>query len=72
MTEPEIIDELAKSLAVYDGCSIVEDQSAWIGCWKPCRDPEPKSREDYEEEARRFWHCFETAANLLRDHRGYV
>jgi hypothetical protein len=70
MTEPEIIDELAKSLAVYDGCSI--DDPMWIGRWKPCGDPEPKSREDYEEEARRFWHSFETAANLLRDHRGYV
>ncbi len=75
MTEPELTDELAKSLAEYDGCLIVEEHSMMVGGWEPRMEPsapKPKSREEYEREARRFLHCFGVAVNLLREHRGFV
>lgn len=70
MTEAEIVDELAKSFAEFDGHIIVnEGHPMQLGAWKVYKEPGQdwphKTREDYEQEARRFLHGFEAARNLL-------
>ena len=75
MTECELIDELAKSLAEYDGCIIVATGDLHqFGAWEPRMGPDEqhKTRQEYEQEAGRFLHCFGVAVNLLREQRGFI
>lgn len=72
MTEEELTDQLARSLAEYDGCIIVETGNT--DEWEPRMEPDEQhmTRQEFQEEARRFLHCFGVAINLLREHRGFV
>lgn len=61
--EERAVNQLARSLAEFDGCIIVELDWGWEPRMEPDL-PQPKPREKYEEEARRFLHCFMVAKNL--------